>query len=195
MPAYDSWDAESARGTGFDSEHIDARSPSSARDSEHTEGSERSQNSDPAVVMRMGFELALLLLGDVPSGAASALRSLEDAAATWARDRIPIDMVQHAIHDGVELTLNRIDPAGGTGTTDPVGRSELPGRHARSADRHRIPGLRRGDPRASGALTPVAGDCQPVVVYVRAMRALRRCQSPLGWVGSKLVSWVMRLSR
>ncbi|WP_339429035.1 hypothetical protein [Nocardia spumae] len=68
----------------------------------------------------MGFELALILLGDVPSGAACALRKLEEAAAAWARDGIPIDVVQHAIHDGVKLTLNRIDPAGGTGTTDPV---------------------------------------------------------------------------
>ncbi|NKY88385.1 hypothetical protein [Nocardia veterana] len=68
----------------------------------------------------MGFELALILLGDAPSGAALALRRLEYAAADWARDGIPIDLVQHAIHDGVKRTLNRIDPAGGTGTTDPV---------------------------------------------------------------------------
>ncbi|MEU6561046.1 hypothetical protein [Nocardia nova] len=111
MPAYDSRDAESARGTGFDSGHINAGNTTGARHSEH---------SDPAVVMRMGFELTLLLLGEVPSGASSALRRLADAAAVWAREGIPIDTVQHAVHDGVKFTLNRIDPAGGTGTTDPV---------------------------------------------------------------------------
>ncbi|MFF0455723.1 hypothetical protein [Nocardia africana] len=103
MPAYDSWDAESVEGDGFDS--------GKARSAPH---------SDPAIVIRMGFELALILLGDAPTGATRALRRLEHAAAVWARDGIPIDMVQHAIHDGVKLTLNRIDPAGGKGTTDPV---------------------------------------------------------------------------
>ncbi|MEV5649016.1 hypothetical protein AB0L57_12265 [Nocardia sp. NPDC052254] len=123
MPAYDSWDAESTRGTGFDSEHANAGNARSAQhfeDPGHSEFSRPAQHSDPAVVMRMGFELALLLLGDVPSGASCALRRLEDAAAGWARDGVPIDTIQHAIHDGVKLTLDRIDPGGGTGTTDPV---------------------------------------------------------------------------
>ncbi len=123
MPSYDSWDAESARGTGFESEHTSAGNTRSAQHFEapgHTEFPMPPRHADPAVVMRMGFELALLLLGDVPSGASRALRRLEDAVAAWAREGVPIDTVQHAIHDGVKLTLNRIDPAGGTGTTDPV---------------------------------------------------------------------------
>ncbi len=100
MPAYDSWDPESARDAGSDSGSI------------HCESTESAMHSDPIVVMRMGFEPALILLGDASGPAGCALRRLEDAAAEWARDAIPIDTVQHAIHDGVKLTLNRIDPAG-----------------------------------------------------------------------------------
>ncbi|WP_024806098.1 hypothetical protein [Nocardia sp. BMG51109] len=76
--------------------------------------------SDPTAVMRLGFELAIVLLDATESAAAVALHRLEDAAADWARDGVPIDTVQHAIHRGVKVSLDRIDPTGARGRTDPV---------------------------------------------------------------------------
>ncbi|MBF6174025.1 hypothetical protein [Nocardia blacklockiae] len=76
--------------------------------------------TDSAAVIRLGFELALVLLDATESAAAQALHRLEDAAADWARDGVPIDTVQHAIHRGVKVSLDRIDPLGTRGCADPV---------------------------------------------------------------------------
>ncbi|RDI42464.1 hypothetical protein [Nocardia mexicana] len=76
--------------------------------------------SDPTAVMRLGFELAIVLLDATEAAATQALHRLEDAAADWARDGVPIDTVQHAIHCGVKVSLDRIDPSGGRGRSDPL---------------------------------------------------------------------------
>ncbi|WP_280268954.1 hypothetical protein [Nocardia wallacei] len=76
-------------------------------------------DSDPTAVMRLGFELAIVLLDATEAAATQALHRLEDAAAGWARDGVPIDTVQHAIHCGVKVSLDRMDPAGAHGRSDP----------------------------------------------------------------------------
>lgn len=76
--------------------------------------------TESAAVMRLGLELALVLLDATEAAATQALHRLEDAAGDWARDGVPIDTVQHAIHRGVKVSLDRIDPTGAYGYTDPV---------------------------------------------------------------------------
>ncbi|MBB5911343.1 hypothetical protein BJY24_000210 [Nocardia transvalensis] len=74
--------------------------------------------SDPKSVMRLGFELAIVLLDATEAVATQALERLEVAAGDWARDGVPIDTVQHAIHRGVKVSLDRIDPTGERGCAD-----------------------------------------------------------------------------
>ncbi|GAB2724033.1 hypothetical protein [Nocardia thraciensis] len=110
MRSNDSGNADSPDGSG-ESEHPRQGTPESGW------GTGR---SDPTAVMRLGFELAIVLLDATEAAATQALHRLEDAAADWARDGVPIDAVQHAIHCGVKVSLDRIAPSGAYAGADPL---------------------------------------------------------------------------
>ncbi|MBF6210082.1 hypothetical protein IU433_02990 [Nocardia puris] len=55
--------------------------------------------------IRMGLDLALALLEDTDSSLDGMLRRLARDTTRWAMDGVPIEDVQHAVHDGVKSGL------------------------------------------------------------------------------------------
>ncbi|WP_327151351.1 hypothetical protein [Nocardia sp. NBC_01329] len=77
-------------------------------DSEKTER----PGSDFETAFRVGLGLALALLDDSDPSGRQVLARLEVAAARWAREGIPLEIIQHALHEGVKSGLGLRDPAG-----------------------------------------------------------------------------------
>ncbi|WP_280423533.1 hypothetical protein [Nocardia carnea] len=77
--------------------------------------------ADFGTAFRVGLGLALALLDDSDSSGRQVLARLEVAAARWAREEVPLEVIQHALHEGVKSglglresrLLRRPDPASG----------------------------------------------------------------------------------
>ncbi|GGL01165.1 hypothetical protein [Nocardia jinanensis] len=67
--------------------------------------------SDFETAFRVGLGLALALLDDSDPSGRQVLARLEVAAARWAREKIPLEIIQHALHEGVKSGLGLRDPA------------------------------------------------------------------------------------
>ncbi|MBB5912534.1 hypothetical protein BJY24_001401 [Nocardia transvalensis] len=63
-------------------------------------------HGDVTAITRVCLELAISMLdgADVPE----KTRKLEDTAAQWAREGVPIDTIHHAIHEGFRLGLDLV---------------------------------------------------------------------------------------
>ncbi|MBF6348117.1 MULTISPECIES: hypothetical protein [Nocardia] len=78
-------------------------------------------SADFGTAFRVGLGLALALLDDSDPSGRQVLARLEVAAARWAREEVPLEMIQHALHEGVKSGLGlrdsplsqRPDPASG----------------------------------------------------------------------------------
>lgn len=70
-------------------------------------------SGDVAAITRMSLEFAIGMLDgrNVPA----KTHRLEKAAAQWAREGVPIDIVHHAVHEGVKMGLDTV--AAGVGPT------------------------------------------------------------------------------
>ncbi|WP_280460326.1 hypothetical protein [Nocardia carnea] len=77
--------------------------------------------ADFGTAFRVGLGLALALLDDSDPSGRQVLARLEVAAARWAREEVPLEVIQHALHEGVKSGLGlrgsrlpcRSDPASG----------------------------------------------------------------------------------
>lgn len=77
--------------------------------------------TDFGTSFRVGLGLALALLDDSDPSGRQVLTRLEVAAARWAREEVPLEVIQHALHEGVKSGLGlrnsrlpqRPDPASG----------------------------------------------------------------------------------
>ncbi|TQM32752.1 hypothetical protein [Nocardia bhagyanarayanae] len=68
---------------------------------------------DFGTAIRMGLDLALALVEDTDTSLDGMLRTLERHTKRWALDGVPIDEIQHAVHDGVRSGLAQLrDDAG-----------------------------------------------------------------------------------
>lgn len=78
--------------------------------------------ADFETAFRVGLGLALALLDDSDPSGHRVLARLELAAARWARAGIPLEVVQHALYEGVKTGLglrgSRPDPAVADGGDD-----------------------------------------------------------------------------
>ncbi|MGW5381634.1 hypothetical protein [Nocardia sp. NPDC003963] len=61
--------------------------------------------ADFETAFRVGLGLALALLDDSDPSGRRVLARLEVAAARWAREEIPLEVIQHALHEGVKSGL------------------------------------------------------------------------------------------
>ncbi|MEV0107067.1 hypothetical protein AB0H42_12090 [Nocardia sp. NPDC050799] len=61
--------------------------------------------SDFGTVFRVGLGMALALLDDSDPSGRQVLARLEVAAARWAREEVPLEIIQHALHEGVKSGL------------------------------------------------------------------------------------------
>lgn len=66
--------------------------------------------ADFETAFRVGLGLALALLDDSDPSGRQVLARLELAAARWARADIPLEVIQHALHEGVKNGLGLRDP-------------------------------------------------------------------------------------
>ncbi|WP_459546528.1 hypothetical protein [Nocardia sp. X0981] len=69
--------------------------------------------ADFETAFRVGLGLALALLDDSDPSGQQVLARLELAAARWARAGIPLEVIQHALHEGVKNGLGLRDPRPG----------------------------------------------------------------------------------
>lgn len=69
------------------------------------------RGSDFETAFRVGLGLALALLDDSDPSGRRVLARLEVAAARWAREEVPLEVIQHALHEGVKSGLGLRDPA------------------------------------------------------------------------------------
>ncbi|WP_433492768.1 hypothetical protein [Nocardia grenadensis] len=60
---------------------------------------------DFETAFRVGLGMALALLDDSDPSGRQVLARLEVAAARWAREEVPLEMIQHALHQGVKSGL------------------------------------------------------------------------------------------
>ncbi|MGV9613623.1 hypothetical protein [Nocardia xishanensis] len=68
---------------------------------------------DFGTAIRMGLDLALALVEDADPSLDGMLRTLERHTTLWALDGVPIDDIQHAVHEGVKSGLAQLrDEAG-----------------------------------------------------------------------------------
>ncbi|NUP28874.1 MAG: hypothetical protein HOQ36_01585 [Nocardia sp.] len=67
--------------------------------------------ADFETAFRVGLGLALALLDDSDPSGRQVLARLEVAAARWAREEVPLEIIQHALHEGVKSGLGLRDPA------------------------------------------------------------------------------------
>ncbi|MEV3965429.1 hypothetical protein AB0M34_31880 [Nocardia sp. NPDC050193] len=67
--------------------------------------------SDFQTAFRVGLGMALALLDDSDPSGRQVLARLEVAAARWAREEIPLEIIQHALHEGVKSGLGLRGPA------------------------------------------------------------------------------------
>lgn len=65
--------------------------------------------TDFGTAFRVGLELALALLDDSDPSGRQVLARLEVAAARWAREEVPLELIQHALHEGVKNGLGLTD--------------------------------------------------------------------------------------
>lgn len=88
----------------------------------HTMGTPSAQRrpvADFGTAFRVGLGLALALLDDSDPSGRQVLARLEVAAARWAREEVPLEVIQHALHEGVKSglglggsrLLRSVDPA------------------------------------------------------------------------------------
>ncbi|WP_067834384.1 hypothetical protein [Nocardia lijiangensis] len=63
---------------------------------------------DFGTAIRMGLDLALALVEDADTSLDGMLRTLERHTTLWALDGVPIDEVQHAVHEGVKSGLAQL---------------------------------------------------------------------------------------
>ncbi|MGI5218202.1 hypothetical protein [Nocardia sp. CA-290969] len=61
--------------------------------------------ADFGTAFRVGLGLALALLDDSDPSGRQVLARLEVAAARWAREEVPLEVIQHALHEGVKSGL------------------------------------------------------------------------------------------
>ncbi|MGW6334886.1 hypothetical protein [Nocardia rhamnosiphila] len=61
--------------------------------------------SDFETAFRVGLGMALALLDDSDPSGRQVLARLEVAAARWAREEVPLEIIQHALHEGVKSGL------------------------------------------------------------------------------------------
>lgn len=61
--------------------------------------------SDFQTAFRVGLGMALALLDDSDPSGRQVLVRLEVAAARWAREEVPLEIIQHALHEGVKSGL------------------------------------------------------------------------------------------
>ncbi|MEU4838013.1 hypothetical protein [Nocardia testacea] len=61
--------------------------------------------SDFQTAFRVGLGMALALLDDSDPSGRQVLARLEVAAARWAREEVPLEVIQHALHEGVKSGL------------------------------------------------------------------------------------------
>ncbi|MEU1981613.1 hypothetical protein [Nocardia sp. NPDC019395] len=61
--------------------------------------------ADFGTAFRVGLGLALALLDDSDPSGQQVLARLEVAAARWAREDVPLEVIQHALHEGVKSGL------------------------------------------------------------------------------------------
>lgn len=67
---------------------------------------------DFETAFRVGLGMALALLDDSDPSGRQVLARLEVAAARWAREEVPLEIIQHALHEGVKSGLGlRSSPA------------------------------------------------------------------------------------
>lgn len=67
--------------------------------------------ADFGTAFRVGLGLALALLDDSDPSGRRILARLELAAARWAREEVPLEIIQHALHEGVKSGLGLRGPA------------------------------------------------------------------------------------
>ncbi|WP_328395462.1 hypothetical protein [Nocardia sp. NBC_00416] len=65
--------------------------------------------SDFETAFRVGLGLALALLDDSDPSGQQVLARLEVATARWAREDVPLEVIQHALHEGVKSGLGLRD--------------------------------------------------------------------------------------
>ncbi|NKY58885.1 hypothetical protein [Nocardia flavorosea] len=65
--------------------------------------------ADFGTAFRVGLGLALALLDDSDPSGRQVLARLEVAAARWAREEVPLEVIQHALHEGVKSGLGLRD--------------------------------------------------------------------------------------
>ncbi|WP_040790480.1 hypothetical protein [Nocardia paucivorans] len=65
--------------------------------------------TDFGTALQIGLGLALALLDDSDPSGRRILARLEQAAVCWARQEIPLEVVQHALHEGVKSGLGLRD--------------------------------------------------------------------------------------
>ncbi|MGW0178918.1 hypothetical protein [Nocardia sp. NPDC003345] len=68
-------------------------------------GSAELPGADFGTAFRVGLGLALALLDDSDPSGQQVLARLELAAARWAREDVPLEVIQHALHEGVKNGL------------------------------------------------------------------------------------------
>lgn len=61
--------------------------------------------ADFGTAFRVGLGLALALLDDSDPSGRQVLTRLEVAAARWASEEVPLEVIQHALHEGVKSGL------------------------------------------------------------------------------------------
>lgn len=65
--------------------------------------------ADFGTAFRVGLGLALALLDDSDPSGRQVLARLEVAAARWAGEEVPLEVIQHALHEGVKSGLGLRD--------------------------------------------------------------------------------------
>lgn len=75
-------------------------------------GTPEPPGADFGTAFRVGLGLALALLDDSDPSGQQVLARLELAAARWAREEVPLEIIQHALHEGVKNGLGLRPGAG-----------------------------------------------------------------------------------
>ncbi|NEW27020.1 hypothetical protein [Nocardia cyriacigeorgica] len=66
--------------------------------------------SDFGTALGLGLDMALVLLDDSDPSSRRVMARLERAAARCAREQVPLEAIQHVIHDSVKTGLGLGDP-------------------------------------------------------------------------------------
>src|SRR5690606_35706670 len=70
----------------------------------------RRAESDFGTALGLGLDMALVLLDDSDPSSRRVMARLERAAARCAREQVPLEAIQHVIHDSVKTGLGLGDP-------------------------------------------------------------------------------------